>query len=168
MGCSHVGLGMRPDSFADTAEGWSGFISDVNRICRQVADAGMTFGYHNHAFEFRKIDGVRAIDRLAGECPGLDFILDVFWVQAAGGNPSEWLEKLAGRVRLVHLKDYAAPKRFAEVGSGNLDWNDIIPRCRRLGIPRAVVEQDGDFASGDPFDSLAASRKFLVERGFWG
>ena len=171
LGCSQIGLGMKPDVFPDMYDGWTAFIGNVNEICRTVRDAGMSFGYHNHEFEFQKFDGVRAIDRLAAECPGLDIILDVFWVQAGGASPAEYIDRLKGRIRLIHFKDFrinGRMRQFAEIGEGNLDWNDIVSRCHGNGIPCAVIEQDGDFLTGDPFESLALSREFLVRGGFWG
>ena len=170
LGCSDIGIGGMPGNvFPESYEGYTRFIKKANEICKQVKDAGMTFGYHNHHFEFQKWNGVRAIDRLIEECPDLCMILDVFWVQTGGANPSAYIEKLKGRIKIMHFKDYritARERRFAEIGQGNLDWNDIVPRCEKNGIPYAVIEQDGDFLV-DPFESLAMSRKFLVESGFW-
>ena len=170
LGCYHIGLGMKPGVFPDTHEGWTAFIGKLNGICKTVRDAGLSFGYHNHEFEFQKFDGVRAIDRLVEECPGLDIVLDVFWVQAGGANPSEYIDRLNGRIKVIHFKDYRVQGRtrqFAEIGQGNLDWKDIVSRSQKNGIPYAVIEQDGDFLTGDPFQSLALSREFLVENGYW-
>ena len=169
IGCSDIGLGIKPNLYPDSYEGYTRFIKKVNEICKQVRDAGLIFGYHNHDIEFEKWNGVRAIDRLIEECPELDFTLDVFWVQAGGANPSVYIDKLKGRINIIHLKDFRIAKRtrqFAEIGEGNLDWADIIPRCEKNGIPYAVIEQDADFLI-DPFDSLALSKKFLTESGYW-
>jgi sugar phosphate isomerase/epimerase len=95
--------------------------------------------------------------------------LDVFWAQAGGVNPAEYIDKLKGRIKIIHFKDFRIQGRnrqFAEIGEGNLDWNDIVPRCERNGIPYAVIEQDANFLVG-PFESLALSRKFLVDNKFW-
>jgi sugar phosphate isomerase/epimerase len=127
-------------------------------------DEGMTFGYHNHDFEFDKWGGVTAFDRLIEECPYMRFVLDVFWVQAGGGNPVKYIEKLNGRITIIHYKDYRIVNRtrqYAEIGQGNLDWDEIIPLSKAQNIPYAVIEQDGDFLV-DPFDSLALSRKFIL------
>ena len=35
-----------------------------NKFGKQVTDAGMTFGYHNHSAEFKKFDGKTAFDHL--------------------------------------------------------------------------------------------------------
>ena len=169
LGCSQIGLGAKPNLFPDSYEGYTRFIKKANAICKQVQDEGLTFGYHNHDFEFQKINGVRVIDRLAEECPDLYFILDVFWIQAGGANPVAYIDKLKDRIKLVHLKDYrmaGRTRQFAEIGEGNLDWKDIIPRCEKNGIPYAVIEQDADFLI-DPFESLALSKKFLMESGYW-
>jgi len=169
LGASDIGMGIKPNTFPDSYEGYTDFIKKVNTICKIVNDNGLTFGYHNHDLEFQQFNGVRAIDRLVDECPDLRIILDVFWVQAGGANPSVYLDKLKGRIKIVHFKDYriqGRARQFAEIGEGNLDWNDIIPRCKQNGIPYAVIEQDGDFLV-NPFESLALSRKFLVENGYW-
>ena len=169
LGASEIGIGMKPDIFPQSYEGWSRFIKKVNSVCKICKDNGMTFGYHNHSFEFEKIKGVCIIDRLVEECPDMNIILDVFWVQAGGANPSAYIDKLKGRIQLLHLKDFRIAnwdKKFAEIGNGNLDWNDIIPRARKNGIPYAAIEQDGDFAV-EPFESLAASKKYLVKSGLW-
>ena len=170
LGCSHVGLGMKPGVFPDTREGWTEFLGRLDGISRTVRDAGMSFGYHNHELEFQKFGGVRAIDRLVEECPEIDIVLDVFWVQAGGANPCDYIDRLKGRIKVIHFKDFRVSGRtrqYAEIGEGNLDWKDIVSRCEKNGIPYAIIEQDGDFLTGDPFQSLAMSRKFLTENGYW-
>ncbi|MDR0315749.1 MAG: sugar phosphate isomerase/epimerase [Treponema sp.] len=169
LGCSHIGLGMKPGIFPDSYHGYTGFIRKANEICKQVQDEGLSFGYHNHEIEFQKFGGVRAIDRMMAECPDLYFILDLFWVQAGGASPAAYVEKMKGRIKVLHLKDYRVigqTRQFAEIGEGNLDWDDIIPRGEKNGIPYAVIEQDSDFLV-DPFESLALSRKFLMDKGYW-
>ena len=169
LNCRQIGLGMIPGSFPRTNEGYTRFIKKANDICKQAGDAGLTFGYHNHELEFQKFNGIRVFDRLIEECPDLYFIPDVFWFQAGGVNPSTYIEKLKGRIEIVHFKDFRVKDRerqFAEIGEGNLDWADIIPRCKKNNIPYAVIEQDGDFMI-DPFESLALSKKFLTDNGYW-
>jgi sugar phosphate isomerase/epimerase len=167
IGCDHIGLGSRPgDVYPNSYEGYTRFIKKTNEITRQIQGEGLTFGYHNHDFEFQRWQGVPAIDRLIEECPDLKFILDTFWVQAGGGSPAKYIKKLEGRIKVIHFKDYRIfnrARQFAEIGEGNLDWDEIIPLCKALKIPYAVIEQDADFLT-DPFESLALSRKFLTGR----
>ena len=168
MNCSHIGLGARPgDVFANTYEGWTDFIVKAKEITSQIMDAGLDFSYHNHDFEFEKWNGISAMDRLIEEVPDMYFTLDTFWVQAGGANPLKYIKKLAGRIPVIHFKDFRIANRtrqFAEIGLGNLDWDEIIPLCESTGVLYAAIEQDSDWLE-NPFDSLAISRKFLLEKG---
>ena len=168
MNCPIIGLGARPgDAYANTYEGWTGFIAKAKEITRQIKDAGLEFAYHNHDFEYEKWNGITAMDRLINEVPDMLFTLDVFWVQAGGANPLTYIKKLKGRIQVIHLKDFRITDRkrqYAEIGLGNLEWDEIIPLCESSGIACAAIEQDNDWLV-DPFDSLAVSRKFLLEKG---
>ena len=167
LGCSLIGLGARPgDTYPNSYEGWTRFIKKAKEITRQIKDEGLNFSYHNHDFEFEKWNGVTAMDRLIEEVPEMYFTLDTFWVQAGGANPVKYIKKLEGRIKVVHFKDFRIVNRarqFAEIGLGNLDWDEIIPLCKSTGIPCAAIEQDADWLV-DPFDSLAKSREFLLRK----
>jgi sugar phosphate isomerase/epimerase len=168
LGCSQIGIGIKPNIYPDTYEGYTDFIKKLNEICEQVTGAGLGFGYHNHELEFMRFNGKCAIDRLIEECPKLEFTLDVFWVQAGGKDPCEYIDKLKNRIRILHLKDYRVngrQRQYAEIGEGNLDWPGIFSRCNQYNIPYAVIEQDADFLK-DPFDSLALSMDFLIKNGY--
>ena len=53
---------------------------------------------------------------------------------------------------------------YAEVGQGNLDWDEIIAAAKDSSTEFALVEQDK--CDGNPFDSLKISYDFLIEKGF--
>jgi sugar phosphate isomerase/epimerase len=167
LGCGIIGLGSRPgDVYPNSYEGWTRFIKKANEITKQIKDEGLNFSYHNHDFEFEKWNGVTAFDRLIEEAPDLLFTLDTFWVQAGGASPTKYIKKLEGRIKVVHFKDFRIVNRerqFAEIGQGNLDWDEIIPTCNSTGISYAAIEQDADWLI-DPFQSLAMSREFLLTK----
>ena len=89
--------------------------------------------------------------------------LDTYWVQAGGGDPVAWCKKMAGRMPLLHLKDYGVgpdgKPHFAEIGNGNLDWPAIISTAEASGTEWFIVEQD--VCPGDPFESLAQSFRYI-------
>jgi sugar phosphate isomerase/epimerase len=89
LGSPQIGLGSKPPIYSGTYEGYTEFIKKINEICKMVNDSGLTFGYHNHDFEFEKFNGVCAFDRMTEECPDMKITLDVFWVQAGGKNPCD-------------------------------------------------------------------------------
>ena len=167
LNCPFIGLGSRPrEIFANTYEGWTDFIKSAVEITQKIKAEGFSFCYHHHDFEFEKWNDTTALDRLINEVPGMLFILDTFWIQAGGANPLKYIKKLEGRVPVIHFKDFRivnGARQFAEIGRGNLDWDEIIPQCKAAGISYAAIEQDRDWLL-DPFDSLDISRKFLLNR----
>ena len=167
LGCPIIGLGARSsDAYPNSYEGWSRFIKKANEVTKRIKDEGFDFSYHNHDFEFEKWNGVTAMDRLINEIPDMLFTLDTFWVQAGGASPEKYIKKLEGRIKVIHFKDWRIVNRerqFAEIGQGNLDWNDIIALCKSTGVYCAAIEQDSNWLA-DPFESLAMSREFLSAR----
>ena len=112
--------------------------------------------------------GRTMLEILYAEAPEIDAELDTYWVQKGGADPVRWIETLAGRQQVLHLKDYGM-KPFCEcgdsvmmpVGEGNLDWKRILDAAGRAGVTCWVVEHDGD--TSDPFGSFASSIRFLKE-----
>jgi len=158
MGAEYVGIGMMPEKYRKDAEGVKRFISDYLPAAEMMHDAGMKFMYHNHNFEFGKMDGRRVLEYLM-DCPLIDFTLDTYWVQAGGGDPCQWLKDLSGRVDVIHVKDmsyYNGEQRMSEIMEGNLNWHGIIEAAGIAGVKHAMVEQD-DCYGADPFDCLHTS-----------
>ena len=149
----------------------------LNRAGEKCRAAGMSFCYHNHAFEFATEKGATLFQvMLEHTDPKLvAFELDVFWVSVAGLDPAEFLQKLAGRVPLLHLKDKAEgtavmykesvpPTAFKEVGSGVLDWSKVLRAAAAAKVAHYFVEQDQ--TPGDPVDSLRQSFGYLSKLSY--
>jgi len=146
-------------------------LAKAGETCRK---AGLGLAYHPHAFEFEPIDGVRPIDVLLDQTPRdlLGLELDTFWASIAGLDPVQLVEKHAGRVPLVHLKDKATgtpvqydegkvPKdAFKELGRGAIDYARFLPAAAKAGVQYYYVEQD--HTTGDPLDSLRISRQTVA------
>jgi sugar phosphate isomerase/epimerase len=124
-----------------------------NKFGKQVSDAGMSFGYHNHSAEFKKFDGKTAFDHLYEMTdPKLVKIeLDVGWVQVAQQDPIAILNKYKDRVIALHVKDVAkresAEKEPASValGEGVIDWKKVIGTARANGTQAFFYEQEAPF-----------------------
>lgn len=175
LGCTLCGMGGMPMDARYTKEGLDKFIADMKVVCEKLKAAGMTFGYHNHAFEFVKIDGKTIMERLIEETDPevFNFIVDTYWLQYGGVTPHEFIEKLGKRAMAVHFKDFGieyVDKRqtivIKEVGYGNLDWDKIIEACDKAGSLWAFVEQDVNWTDEDPFKSMEMSYNFLTTKGF--
>jgi len=163
--CEYIGLGIMPNEYRGSREGFLAFARESNEIAKKIQYAGLHFAYHNHNFEFEKFDGITGMEILLNETDpeAFGFIIDTYWVQAGGANPVEWIRKTAGRMGVVHLKDMAiinGQQTFAEIGQGNLDWPSIIKACRDTGVKWYAVEQD--VCLRDPFESLKISLEYLM------
>ena len=163
LGGGVVGLGHPGGVFPLSAEGFAELAPRAAAMDERLRAHGLRFGYHNHAEEFVRDAGRIRLDRLV-EGTNIPFILDVYWVQHAGHDPVAWIDRLPGRVPIVHFKDKEVVDGdgpvMAPVGEGNLDWPRIVAACRRAGTEWATVEQDT--CRRDPYDCLASSARFLA------
>ena len=168
--CKYPAIGGLPQSYREDGEGgYLRFAQDATEVGRKLAEAGLTFGYHNHNFEFQKIGNRTALELILQETDpkAVQLEIDVYWVQAGGADPAAWIRKARTRIDLVHVKDMAIEgreQRFAEVGEGNLNWPAIFEAGRESGTRWYIVEQDRCY-DRDPFDSLKISLKNMKNMG---
>lgn len=145
----------------------SSLISALDAAGAVMAAAGITLCYHNHNHELRKLGGKTILDRIyEGTQPQhIQGEIDTFWIHYGGGDNVEWCEKLAGRLPLIHLKDYMTNSdtqhQLCEIGAGNLNFSKIIPAAEKSGCQWFIVEQDT--CPGDPVDSLRQSFNYIQE-----
>jgi sugar phosphate isomerase/epimerase len=135
----------------------------LNQIAEGVTAAGMRLAYHNHAFELEDRDGTTGLEILAEHTDpakvGLE--LDCGWVHKAGKDPLAYMQKLAGRLPVIHVKDVSADGDWAEVGQGAIPYGPIVAAAPGLGVEWLIVEQDTSKRS--PLESLGMSIKWLRE-----
>ena len=172
--CAYPGVGSMPAEFAASAEGMREFARRANAVAEKLLDNGLHFIYHNHAFEFARFEGRTGMDVLMDAfSPAVQFELDVYWVQAGGGEPVEWVKKVGGRMDVVHFKEMAGQlpsekdhsmTKMAPVGEGNLNWPAIMAACEEIGVKYAFVEQD-NAVDTDPLGCMKTSHDNLVRLG---
>ena len=167
MHCDTLGIGSMPAQYRGSREGVEEFIRLTDTLGKKLRDMGMQFAYHNHSFEFGKVGGRRIMDMLIEDTQPehFHFILDTYWVQYGGATPAEYIEKVAGRMKVCHFKDYKIGENgqpaFAEIGTGNLNLDACYRACRGAGVGYIVIEQDT--CEIDPRESMAISYQNLVK-----
>ena len=171
IGCYNIGLGGISADWMVDKEQFDKFIATLNDdVLPKITDNGCKFFYHNHCFEFTKIDGGKvALDYLMEKAPLLNLTLDTHWIHRGGASVVDYIEKYAGRIECVHLKDYKMHKwdvKFGAVGEGNLDWGKIMPALEKAGVKYAFVEQDDAPDLGEPFDKLKQSIDYIRKIGY--
>lgn len=128
---------------------------------QRLADGGLRLGIHNHWWEYEPVDGVYPYKLMLERLPReVFFEVDTYWVQTAAFDPVEVLREMAGRARLLHIKD--GPALVAEpmvpAGQGTLDIAAIV-RANAAHSEALIVEFD-DCAT-PIWEAVAASRAYL-------
>lgn len=110
-------------------------------ICRS---SGVTFGYHNHAFEFEKVGDKSIYQHLLDltEPRNVVFEMDLYWVFYAEQDPKKWFDAYPGRFQLTHVKDMAKSqtRETIEVGEGSIDFAQIFEHSKTAGFRHYIVE----------------------------
>jgi sugar phosphate isomerase/epimerase len=174
------------DTELRTVDGYRHVARVLNQSSIAAKARGKRVAYHNHDFELRPPDGPTP-DGAPPHAPphagspaqcGLDLIwsntdadsvfaeLDLFWLKVGGVDPLAYLHKLGRRTLIVHLKDQSKidPNRFAEVGTGTLDFAALIGAAAELGVQFGTVEQD-DCYGQDPMQAVRTSFCNLQKMG---
>lgn len=184
LGCEMLRIGMGPLDRLSSREGVLKYCAELDKYAGKLGRDGIDYYYHNHLVEFVKFDGEYVLDIIKNNS-SIGFELDIHWIQAGGENPVDFIRKYAGRIRLLHLKDFRIVPlktetlrgdqsggnpmygaiQFAEVGAGNLDIKACIEAGLTGGSEYFLIEQDTTY-DRDEFDSLKISRDNLIKLGF--
>ncbi len=131
-----------------------------NAIGLITAGASMTFGYHNHAFEFKnKINGVPVYDLLL-ENTSPDHVIfenDVYWTQIGGYNPVDYMKKYPKRIKVLHIKD-----EMAIGASGTMDFKALFDQAYANGVKDWYVEVERYADGSTPQEEVKKSYDFLA------
>jgi sugar phosphate isomerase/epimerase len=144
LGCEWGGLG---------ASGRSNFTSldNIRRLaeafdkCGELAQAaGIKFFYHNHAIDFKPVEGRIPFDVLAENTgAGVRFQFDTGWAASEGFDPVPLIQKHAARIDLVHLRDATAQRGTAAPGDGVIDFAKVMAASAALRSPLFIMEGNG-------------------------
>ncbi len=186
MGCKYVAVPYLTEECRPGTDGWSATVDGIRKIGEAAKKMGIQLLYHNHDFEFLKIDGEYALDILYNTIPAdlLATEVDTCWVNVGGENPAEYVLKYTGRAPVVHLKDFSGSKgngplykligieeeetakaentfEFRPVGYGKQDFPAIIAASEKAGAEWVVVEQDDASMGKTPMECAEMSIGYL-------
>lgn len=156
------------------ADAWKKLCEQLTTATNDLLPHGLTAGFHNHQTEWVKVDGdLRVMDLLAANTPK-EFVLqfDVGTCMEAGADPVAWIKANPGRIKSVHLKDWAPGTKEQEkgyrvlFGEGVSPWADIITAAESVGgVEFYLMEQEGSrYAEFDTAKRCLASWKALREK----
>ena len=142
--CDRAALGwiQPPETVAERDD----VVERIAALATRARDAGIRFGFHNHAGELRVLeDGASTLERLRALPDDVLWLeLDLGWAWHAGLPPHEALEWGRGRTPLIHVKDLLGrdPVAFVPVGDGDVGFEGVPARAAELGVEWLIVEQD--------------------------
>jgi sugar phosphate isomerase/epimerase len=136
----------------NSADAWRRLSGDLAKASAALAPHGLAAGFHNHKSEWAKVDGdLRIMDIIAGNTPK-EFVLqfDVGTCMEAGADPIAWINAHPGRIRSVHLKDWAPGTKEEEkgyrvlFGEGVTPWREVLAAAESVGgVEYYLMEQEG-------------------------
>lgn len=146
-------------------DGWKGVAETLSKAQEKFKPLGMRAGFHNHQLEFKPIDGKRPMEVLAANTPkDVTLQLDVGTCVEAGVDPIAWINANPGRIRSLHLKEWAAGDPKEEkgyrplLGEGQAPWKQIFAAAEaKGGVEYYLIEQEGS-----RFSSLETAEKCLA------
>lgn len=151
IGAHQLILASAPKS-AEGLEGWKNLCAQLTAAVAGLQPHGLTGGYHNHQAEWASLEGgSRILDVIAAHTPP-EFVLqfDVGTCLEAGADPVAWIKANPGRIKSIHLKDWAPGKTedgkgyHVLFGEGSAPWKEIVAAAESVGgVEFYLLEQEG-------------------------
>jgi sugar phosphate isomerase/epimerase len=168
IGHQYAIIAWTPQEVRQTMDDWKRVAARFNWAGQKAKEAGLSFAYHNHDFEFKPLDGQIPFDLLLAETdPTLVRIeMDLYWTTLGGRDPLDYFRRFPGRFPMVHVKDMkrgGEKPLMVDVGQGDIDFRTIFARREDAGIRHFFVEHD---EPSDPMASITASYDYLSRLRF--
>jgi sugar phosphate isomerase/epimerase len=158
-------------------EGLKRFMEQFNKCGELCKASGMTFGYHNHNFEFStKVEGGTLYDFvLKNTDPGLVAQqMDIGNMLGAGGIALTLLKKYPGRFELMHVKDEIKSDTPGNMdgydstvlGAGVMPVKEILKAARSIGGTSQFIIEQESYQGKDPFDCVKIDLQIMKKWGY--
>lgn len=132
----------------------------LNEIGAEYKAHGLSFGYHNHAWEMEFVGEKRGYDILLEKTdPELVFMeLDLGWTHQGKVNALELFDKHPGRFVTCHVKDFSAAGDIVNPGDGVVPLQAPLAQKELAGMRHFFVEHDN---SSDPLDTANKAVRYV-------
>lgn len=125
---------------------WKKRADEFNKRGEICNKAGVKFGYHNHDYSFKALDGQIPQEILLDSTDKslVSFELDLMWIEVSDVDAATHLKKYAGRYDLCHVKDFVREPKIesTDLGKGVVDYPRLLKIASDTGIKHFIVEQE--------------------------
>ncbi len=153
-------------TFEDTRKA----VEVFNSAGKKLKEAGLTFAYHLHGYEFRPYQDGTLFDYMVENATDFSFQLDVYWAQHGGADPLELLNTYPDKFVLMHLKDmekgvegndsgHEDVETNVVLGTGQIDIAGLVKRAGELGMEYLFIEDESSRVVEQVPQSLEYLRK---------
>ena len=146
-----------------TRQAWLDKAKLFNEVADKVKGRGLLVGYHAHAHDFEKFDGVTAWDIFFGGTKAeVVMQLDTSNCRDGGADPVAVLKQYPGRAQTIHLKASGGGPE-AVIGEDKVDWPAVFKFCEGPGATQwYIVEHE---SSKQPVDAIRRCYAALKQMG---
>ena len=132
----------------------------LNQGYEVAKTAGLSYGIHNHWWEFGYVDG-KLVHHIMLDLldPGIFLEVDTYWVKVGGSDPVEIVRILGERAPMLHIKDGSGVKEdpMVAVGDGIMD----VPAILQVAQPEVWKIVELDRSATDPVEACRKSFQYL-------
>lgn len=168
IGCRQVVLSYIPPEYRYGTDQYDELLKHLREMGEYGRKIGVPLAYHNHDFEFAKVDEEYVLDMLYRKIPSDTLLteLDTCWIHVGGENPVDYIRKYSNCMLAVHLKDYQISEDGLDIcmcplGQGLLDFQDILFAVKETSTEWLVVEQDYPNGNSTPMECARMSIEYL-------
>ncbi len=150
LGARYIILASAPESKG--VDGWKQLCEKLTGAVEKLKPLGLSSGYHNHQAEWAKLEnGQRILEVIAANTPKeFALQLDVGTCEEAGADPVAWVKANPGRIKTMHLKEWAPSTQGQEkgyrvlFGEGITPWKELLSAAESVGgAEYFLIEQEG-------------------------
>lgn len=158
--------------------------AEVETLCNRLNEAGRALKsegihllYHNHNYEFQKIDdSCTAYDYIIKNTNPeyVNFEFDSYWPTEAGVDALAVMRTLGDRLKLYHINDRGTKLQkmqmtpilksdCCELGLGNMNLDALVNQALLVGVEAVVLESHKNWLDNSPIKSMEYSAKYMNE-----
>ena len=163
--CPYLDEAERPTDAAS----WQSFAQRLSTIGDKLSGEGISFGWHNHDFEFKTLaDGQFPMTIILENAQNISWEADIAWIVVGGEDPLAWIEKYGKRITAIHIKDIAPEGEnvdqdgWCDVGAGTVDWPGLLDAVKSKTNAQILAVEHDNPADGYAFakNSISNINKF--------